>query len=92
MYQNPIRAGICRKVEDYPYSTLSGLIGIQKAIVPMVEDTLLFSGNIEENLNWLNTLPPKEDQEAMSLGLRRGEFKLPCDQSQQPHKLEKNRL
>lgn len=77
IYQNPIRAGIVRKVESYPYSTLPGLIGISHAPL-LVNDSLLFeSDTIDQYLDWLNELPEKAHVEYIRKALRRRKFQLP---------------
>ncbi len=78
VYQNPVRAGICKNAEDYPYSSLHGLCGLSRLSIPLVEDTILFSPEFDESaLKWINTPPEPSLQEEMRLALRRGnmEFK-----------------
>ncbi len=74
IYRNPVKAGISTKVENYPYSTIHGLLGQSKLIVPLAEDQTLFS-SIEETLKWLNTRPAKAKEEAVAYALRRPYFK-----------------
>lgn len=77
VYQNPLRAGLCRRVEDYPYSTLNGLCGLNQITIPLVEDTLLFTPNFDEStLKWLNTRPDVEYEKEMRLALSRPQFEL----------------
>ena len=72
IYQNPLRAGICERVEEYPYSTLHGLCGLKPLIVPLVEDTILFNPDFDEEvLKWLNTRPDIGFEEEMRIALRR---------------------
>tara|TARA_B100000683_G_C12050755_1_gene374440 strand:+ start:129 stop:494 length:366 start_codon:yes stop_codon:yes gene_type:complete len=52
-YVNPVKAGICRRAEDYPYSTLHALLGLSHLMIPVEKDRLLFD-NVEGTLNWLN--------------------------------------
>lgn len=78
VYQNPIRAGICNFAEQYPYSTLSGLLGFQKLTVPLEPDFILSSEQkLEDILKWLNQLPAKEDLEAVRRALLKKDFTLP---------------
>lgn len=35
IYNNPVRANICEKAVEYPYSTLSGLYGNSRLIIPV---------------------------------------------------------
>lgn len=90
IYQNPLRAGICKQVEDYPFSSLHGLCGLKKLFVPLVEDTILFTPNFDERiLSWLNTRSKPEHDEAMHQALRRPqlEFKT-CRKTGRPNPLE----
>jgi putative transposase len=91
VYRNPVRAGLCELVEDYRYSTLPGLLGRQHLLIPVCEDTILFNGNIEENLRWLNREIKTDDIEAVRKALRRSVFKLPKTDSR-PHHLENDLL
>lgn len=77
IYRNPVEAGACEKVEDYPFSSLSGLIGKSKLLTPLEEDTLFFDGSFEKNLIWLNEDPHEGYRDAVRKGLRRSEFNLP---------------
>lgn len=75
VYQNPIRAGICKRAEDYPFSTLNGLCGLRKFSIPLVEDTILFSPEFDESaLKWINAPPEPALQEEMRLALRRSDL------------------
>lgn len=75
VYRNPVRAGICQFVEEYPYSTLHGQCGLKKLIIPLAEDTLLFDPNFSESaLRWLNATPNIELEDEMRLILRRSNF------------------
>jgi REP element-mobilizing transposase RayT len=57
LYRNPVEAGLCPVVEDYKYSTLAGLLGSQRLLIPVVSDELLFGKGVqtERHLKWLNT-------------------------------------
>ncbi|OQW54629.1 MAG: hypothetical protein A4S09_05590 [Proteobacteria bacterium SG_bin7] len=76
VYRNPVTAGICDRVEEYQYSTLSGLIGLCPLLIPVTEDTLLFDDVIKQ-LNWLNSQPKDGQLEETKRGLRKGVFSLP---------------
>lgn len=73
VYRNPVEAGITGTVESYPYSTLPGLLGLRRLLIPVAEDTLLF-GDPVWSLAWLNTAPRPDDRESMRRALRRLEF------------------
>lgn len=69
IFQNPIRAGIVNKVENYPYSTLSGEVPFPlHSFVPMS-----FGGK-EGEIIWLNEQYKNEEQHLIKLGLRKSQF------------------
>lgn len=72
-YQNSVKAGITKKVEDYKYSSLSGLLGKSRALIPIIEDTTLFN-DIDGTLMWLNTPVSESKNEAMRWALKRQYF------------------
>lgn len=75
LYYNSVKAGACRDVAEYPFSSLAGLLGFRQLGFPVVEDTTLFS-DIEGTLEWLNTTPEETNWEDVRRALRRPEFKL----------------
>jgi putative transposase len=88
VYQNPIRAKICERVEDYPYSTLSGLLGKTRLTIPVVEDSILFAPDDEwEALEWLNKRPDSEAIDEMRRALRYSTFQT-CRKTGRRSKLE----
>ncbi len=91
LYLNPVRARLSSRVEDYRYSTMSGLVGSCQLTIPIVEDALLFD-DPEQNLMWLNTMPRPEDLEAVRKALRRSDFKFGTDKNRNPHRLEQEFL
>jgi len=74
-YRNPVEAGLCMRVEEYPFSTLSGLLGQNQLLIPLVEDLTLFS-DVEGTLNWLNSKPNHEDWESIRCALKKTNFAL----------------
>ena len=66
--QNPLRAKICRRVEDYPYSTLKETSLPLHTFIPMT------FGGAEGELLWLNELYDSEDEKLIKLGLRKFQF------------------
>ena len=77
IYRNPVRAGLCGLVQDYPFSTLSGLCGKTQLIIPVEEDTLLFDPDFNmKTLEWLNIPSCLEDEEEVRRALRRRVFDL----------------
>lgn len=79
VYQNPVRAGLASFVEDWPFSSLSGLLGRSNLVFPVCEDTLLFDENrlSIQNLQWLNQPIEAANLDYMKLGLMKRSFKLP---------------
>ncbi len=78
VYQNPLRAELTRQVEEYEFSTLSGLLGLTQLVILVVEDPLLFDPIPEQStLDWLNEWGGPQYDEDLRLALKRGkmEFK-----------------
>jgi putative transposase len=74
IYQNPLHAKTCQWVEEYPFSTLNGVLGFGKLLIPIEYDTVLFEGDLEETLRWLNQLPEERQKEEVRKALRRQDF------------------
>lgn len=72
-YRNPVTAGICSRVEDYPYSTLGVLARRGRPKIPLVADTYFWEDPVG-TLRWLNTPPDPVKLEAVRAGLRRPWF------------------
>ncbi|MBC7370298.1 MAG: hypothetical protein H7326_01965 [Bdellovibrionaceae bacterium] len=77
VYRNPVKAGLSETCEEYPYSTLNGVIGLGLVRVPTTEDTFLFGTGVENTLKWLNTAPSDIDYEIFKIGLKRKILKFP---------------
>lgn len=77
-YRNPVAAGVCKRVEDYPWSTLQILLGKKSGIIPLVEDQTLMS-DPEGTLNWLNEAYIDHEAEAIKLASHKKTFKLNRD-------------
>jgi putative transposase len=74
IYQNPLRAGIVSKVENYPYSTLPGLLGLSNAELPTWNHPLaseLFHNTPDLWLPWLNEPFKKGENRAIKAGLKK---------------------
>jgi REP element-mobilizing transposase RayT len=84
-YLNPVRAKICKRAEDYPYSTLSGKIGRTHLIVPVTNDRILFDA-LEAQLSWINDLPSDEDILAIRKALKKPVFRF-AKNGRKPHHL-----
>lgn len=80
VYSNPIRAGLVSRAEDYPYSTLSGLVGTSQLVATIREDNLIMDPSQREStLKWINTFTSVKNVAAVREALRKGEFNLPRD-------------
>lgn len=89
VYQNPVRAGICSRPEDYQFSTLNGLLGKSRLTIPVEEDTLLFAPDFNDStLRWLNQRADPKREADIRLALRRSEFKLRRASRRQKNPLE----
>jgi putative transposase len=66
VYQNPVRAGLVQSCEDYPFSTLRGLIKNIKFSIP-IHDKYGFKD--EFGLRWLNQKIDGEEEKALKNGL-----------------------
>lgn len=88
IYRNPIHAGMCTRVQDYPYSTLRGLLGMDALQIPAC-DNLRLIHNPHKQLEWLNDEYEPETQSAIRFALRKAEFSFPPDEAtQRNHYLE----
>lgn len=73
-YRNPVTAGICARVEDYPYSTLPAVMKLAVPTIPLCDD-LTYLANPAGTLAWLNTEPEPQKLEGVRFGLRHQYFK-----------------
>jgi putative transposase len=89
VYRNPVEAGACEKVEEYEFSTLRGLLGLQKLNIPLFGDELF--NDFEGNLRWLNMAGYKERRLAIKAALNRTVFTLPKTSSRRLSALENER-
>ncbi|MGK5084791.1 hypothetical protein WDW37_15970 [Bdellovibrionota bacterium FG-1] len=60
VYRNPVRAGLCQSVEDFPFSTIENLSSIRPKAFPLwypfgTSKFALIPNDISEQINWLNT-------------------------------------
>lgn len=75
LYRNPVRAGLVDRCENWPYSTLRGLLGQESLLIPVVDDTILFDESDDFSaLKWLNHAH-LEDEKETAWGLKRAEFR-----------------
>lgn len=71
VYQNPLRAGIVQKCEDYPYSTLHF---VKKAKTFPIQVFDHFGFKDEYGLHWLNQKIEDDELYAVRNGLRKSEL------------------
>ena len=71
IYQNPVRAGICNKCIDYPFSSLNFPASLQKNLefIPHIK--------YKDYNKWIEQVPKNEINEVIKKGLRRTEFQIP---------------
>lgn len=69
IFQNPLRAGLVKKVEDYQYSTLT-----KEVPFPLHTFVPMSFGGREGEIAWLNELYDSEDAKLIKLGLRKSQF------------------
>lgn len=92
VYRNPVKAGLSKVVESYPYSTLTGLLGFRHMYIPLEEDSILFD-DVEGTLKWLNLAPAETEWESVRRAIKKRTFKLGMDSaSNKPSHLEAARL
>jgi putative transposase len=87
--RNPVKAGLCAQVAEYPFSTYSGLVGVVPfpiAIVPPFGPLeRLVPMDVEAVDAWLNCAHGLGQNEAIKNALRRKEFKFsPARSSRKP--------
>jgi hypothetical protein len=88
-----VKANLCQAVEEYPYSTFSGLAGRTKLALPLHlprcgHGSSISTWDFARVSNWLNTPFRKEHDEALARALRRREFKLPKSPARRRSELE----
>jgi hypothetical protein len=74
IYRNPVDAGITESVESYPYSSLFGLLGQDRLVIPIEFDETLFA-SVDSTLKWLNRKPDPDKLEAVKWALKRPYFR-----------------
>lgn len=60
VYRNPVEARMCARVENHPYSTLRGILGMDRLPFQAFDNMNLIS-NPGEKLSWLNSPFPEPD-------------------------------
>jgi putative transposase len=82
VYRNPVKGAFCRRVEDYPFSSIHGLVGNGHLPFPIsytrlgAEINLPDIDHIETWLYWLNQPFPNETEGLIKKLLRKKEIKV----------------
>lgn len=93
VYQNPLRSSLVERCEDWRYSTLNGLVGNSKLIIPVEKDLILFNPDFDEKqLAWLNAHITPSDYFEMKSALSKRVFKLPKNSNKNLSKLESAKI
>ena len=74
VYQNPVRAGLSKRCESYPYSTLSLASRNQNFVIPLHDEYGLKDNH---GLQWLNQIIGEEEKKILKKGLFRSVFTEP---------------
>lgn len=72
IYQNPKRANITDRCENYPYSTLRLIIQNKDFVVPIFDHLKMEDGI---DLNWINENVSSDETEMLKKALRKSELK-----------------
>jgi putative transposase len=75
-YRNPVTAGISNSVEDYPFSSICGVLSSTNAQFPIEEDTT-YRCDPKGTVEWLNRAPSKIQADALRKSLRHARFQSP---------------
>ena len=70
--QNPVRAGLVQKAEDYRWSSAAARCGLRRDRLLAASDLFLPSGLIQNWSHWLGEYPTEEDLDAIREATRRG--------------------
>lgn len=78
-YQNPVRAGVTVRVEDYQWSTCQRISEIDLVAKPAFEEFI--PADPATRLDWFNTLPNSDFNNCMRKALRKMRFEYPKHRS-----------
>jgi len=86
VYRNPVKAGLCESVEDYPYSSIQGLVGNAPLPFPLHQTRVgmeigLPGAEMVDLLPWLNRPFPGETESLVGKLLRRRVINTVLDRS-----------
>jgi putative transposase len=80
VYRNPVKAGICENVGEYPFSTYAGIVGEAPLPVPICPPfnnmDLAVPKDLERLDQWINAAHSLEQNEAIKKALRRKRFEI----------------
>lgn len=84
VYRNPVHAKLVHKVEDYRFSTIRGLLGLDRLVIPVAADEELVNST-ETHLVWLNSSYKSDrNQSLVRAALKRNEFQFPKETKHGP--------
>ena len=72
VYQNPVRAKIVQRVEDYPFSSLRWILGWDAMRVPTSDGRIISAPDMK--LGWLNSPVHSYDSNAIRVALKKPKF------------------
>ena len=73
VYQNPLRSELAQYCEEWPWSTLHGILGFKKLIIPIEPDQILFNPHFDDTaLRWLNQKAKSDHIDEMKRYLKKG--------------------
>lgn len=76
VYRNPVAAGLCRQVENYPYSTLLCALGWESAGFPIFDTQFEHVQDRPHQLAWLNRAYGAEEAKLIRKALKKPHFSL----------------
>ena len=80
IYQNPVAAKLCTKVEHYPYSTLKYLLAKNYPLALsdfIAENNSPIPGDLKDRLVWLNRIMTQEQRNLISRALKKSTCEFP---------------
>lgn len=75
IYRNPVAAGMVRRVEHYPFSSLQVLLGRESSLIPVV-DPLNIADDPGAILEWLNEPVEDDSHDVVRRALKRPTFEI----------------
>ncbi len=84
IYRNPVKANLCKSVFDYPFSTLQGLLGERRSIIPLCEDLTLFD-SLTATIQWLDKPFEEDMDEVIRKSLKRKVMEFRVDRKSRRH-------